>query len=99
MTTRRGFLSLLCAAPFAAPAIAKAAAAEQYGRVIGRLSVGSITIADYTPAAVSSFNFDRDVSWGIKSISPVDLVIMADVTPAPCCIVDDPHDPVPDYFC
>lgn len=103
MITRRGFLSLLMAAPFAAPAIAKAAVAERYSGVVGQLSLKSFSIvaAPFKTGHVSSFDIDSDVAWGIKRISPADLVMCADA-PMPARvshIIDDPHDPVPADFC
>ena len=69
---RRGFLTLL-AAPFVAPALAKAAASQSplpsLGQWVGfnfvEVPGAAFEIAPYQ-GVENSFSFDRDVSFGVK---------------------------------
>jgi hypothetical protein len=65
--------------------------------MVGQLG---FSLAECKPIAERAFDFDRDVAWGIKRISSAHVAILVDgpiaVAASPC---DDPHDPVPDYFC
>jgi hypothetical protein len=101
VTTRRGFLSLLVAAPFAAPAVAQAAAAERYSGVVAQLG---FSIAEYKPAAVSPCNRKCCAPcdcYASQRDQPVQPTLPQPVTAQEVVLLvaDDPHDPVPDYFC
>jgi hypothetical protein len=63
---RRGFLTLL-AAPFVAPALAKAAASKSQLASLGVMVEGmAFEIAPYHPVDASNFSFDRDITFGVK---------------------------------
>lgn len=107
MTTRRGFLSLLAAAPFAAPAVAKAAAAERYtsgvSRFVGHCGgnsfgmLGEMTTESlFTPTQMRVLTLTMEKG---EMHGDVDQVLRLDRRFVPVSPLDDPHDPVPDYFC
>lgn len=98
MTTRRGFLSLLVAAPFAAPAIAKAAVAEQYAtggfvRGVGRLRrVGGMAGAGCgSGGPIQRLELSMNTTSLRRELDAMVQVAQA-ALPLCACPDDDPHD-------